>query len=58
MTMGCLQLLAFGILSSYLRRLVFTRALPPWVIRTSRLAPLAAPVDRAPSSVDGVSRNL
>jgi glycosyltransferase involved in cell wall biosynthesis len=58
MTMGCLQLLAFGILSSYLRRLVFTRALPPWVIRTSRLAPLAAPADRVPSSVDEVSRNL
>ena len=40
MTMGCLQLLAFGVLASYFRRLVFARDLPPWVVRSSRLAPL------------------
>jgi glycosyltransferase involved in cell wall biosynthesis len=42
MTMGCLQLLAFGVLANYLRRLVFARDLPPWVVRASRLTPLAA----------------
>ena len=36
MTMGCLQLLAFGVLANYFRRLVFARDLPPWVVRTSR----------------------
>ncbi len=45
MTMGCLQLLAFGMLSTYLRRLVFTRDLPPWVVRTSRLSSLVPPSD-------------
>lgn len=43
MTMGCLQLLAFGVLANYFRRLVFARDLPPWVVRTSRLAPLPQP---------------
>jgi hypothetical protein len=33
MTMGCLQLVSLGILASYLRRLVFARDLPPFVIR-------------------------
>jgi polyisoprenyl-phosphate glycosyltransferase len=35
MTMGCLQLVSLGILASYLRRLVFARDLPPFVIRES-----------------------
>ena len=43
MTMGCLQLLAFGVLANYFRRLVFARDLPPWVVRTSRLASLPQP---------------
>ena len=38
MTMGCLQLLSIGILASYLRRLVFARDLPPYIVRESRLA--------------------
>ena len=47
MTMGCLQLLAFGVLANYFRRLVFARDLPPWVVRTSRsMAPTASPPDR------------
>ncbi len=37
MTMGCLQLLALGVLANYLQRLVFARHLPPWVVRSSRL---------------------
>ncbi len=37
MTMGCLQLVAFGVLANYLQRLVFARDLPPWVVRSSRL---------------------
>jgi len=37
MTMGCLQLLSIGILASYLRRLVFARDLPPYIVRESRL---------------------
>jgi hypothetical protein len=36
MTMGCLQLISFGILASYLRRLVFARDLPLFVVRESR----------------------
>jgi dolichol-phosphate mannosyltransferase len=40
MAMGCLQLIALGVLASYFRRLVFARDLPPWVVRASRLAPL------------------
>lgn len=43
MTMGCLQLVAFGVLANYLHRLVFARDLPPWVVRTSRLGPLSPP---------------
>ena len=43
MTMGCLQLLAFGVLANYFRRLVFARDLPPWVVRTARLQPVASP---------------
>ena len=37
MTMGCLQLLSIGILSAYLRRLVFSHALPPFIIRERQL---------------------
>ena len=37
MTMGCLQLIAVGILASYLRRLVFARDLPPFIVREQRL---------------------
>jgi hypothetical protein len=33
MTMGCLQLVSIGILASYLRRLVFARDLPLYIIR-------------------------
>lgn len=43
MTMGCLQLLAFGVLANYFRRLVFARDLPPWVVRTSQLQSIASP---------------
>ena len=46
MTMGCLQLLAFGVLANYLRRLVFARDLPPWVVRTARLESLTPPDSR------------
>ena len=46
MTMGCLQLLAFGVLANYFRRLVFARDLPPWVVHTSRLTPIAPPAGR------------
>lgn len=38
MAMGCLQLLAFGVLASYLKRLVFAHDLPPFVVRESSLA--------------------
>lgn len=37
MTMGCLQLLSTGILATYLRRLVFSRSLPPFIIRERHL---------------------
>ena len=37
MTMGCLQLLSIGILASYLRRLVFARDLPSYIVREIRL---------------------
>ena len=40
MAMGCLQLIAFGVLATYFRRLIFARDLPPWVVRTSRLTSL------------------
>lgn len=43
MAMGCLQLLAIGILASYFRRLVFAQDLPPWVVKGTRL-----PAERAP----------
>ena len=36
MAMGCLQLLAIGVLASYFRRLVFAHDLPPWVVRAAR----------------------
>ena len=39
MAMGCLQLLALGVLASYFRRLIFARDLPPWVVRVVRLTP-------------------
>jgi polyisoprenyl-phosphate glycosyltransferase len=38
MTMGCLQLISVGILASYLRRLVFARDLPLYVIREAHVA--------------------
>lgn len=37
MAMGCLQLIAIGTLASYLRRLVFARDLPPFVIRQAHV---------------------
>jgi glycosyltransferase involved in cell wall biosynthesis len=40
MAMGCLQLIALGVLASYFRRLVFARDLPPWVVHSSRLSSL------------------
>jgi len=50
MIMGCLQLVAIGVLAGYLRRLVFARDLPPFIIRESCLVddsgssrPAAAP---------------
>ena len=47
MAMGCLQLVAIGVLASYFRRLVFARDLPPWVVRATSLTPnLAAPRER------------
>jgi hypothetical protein len=46
MAMGCLQLVALGVLASYLRRLVFARDLPPWIVRTAHLGPLAGRHDR------------
>lgn len=49
MTMGCLQLLAIGVLANYLRRLVFARDLPPWVVRTARLTPQAPDADARPA---------
>lgn len=48
MAMGCLQLIALGILASYIRRLVFARDLPPWVVRSVRLDAIETPrQDRA-----------
>jgi dolichol-phosphate mannosyltransferase len=50
--MGCLQLLAIGILASYLRRLVFARDLPPFIVReasdgvSSHLAPVGSEAER------------
>jgi glycosyltransferase involved in cell wall biosynthesis len=58
MTMGCLQLLAFGVLANYLRRLVFARDLPPWVVRGSRLTLLAPRHETPPSSPDGTASTL
>jgi dolichol-phosphate mannosyltransferase len=43
MTMGCLQLVSVGILASYLRRLVFARDLPLYIVRESRLPPSGEP---------------
>ena len=48
MIMGCLQLVSIGVLAGYLRRLVFARDLPPFIIREWRLA------DDAGSSLAGV----
>jgi dolichol-phosphate mannosyltransferase len=45
MAMGCLQLIAFGVLASYFRRLVFARDLPPWIVRSARLTPLIKGTD-------------
>jgi dolichol-phosphate mannosyltransferase len=52
MAMGCLQLIALGTIASYLRRLVFSRDLPPFVVRAAHLpagsrADSALTVDRA-----------
>lgn len=47
MTMGCLQLVSIGILASYLRRLVFARDLPLYIVREARLPQAdAAPASR------------
>ncbi len=54
MTMGCLQLLAFGVLANYFRRLVFARDLPPWVVRTARLTP-AGRDECGPARQDGAN---
>jgi polyisoprenyl-phosphate glycosyltransferase len=51
MTMGCLQLLAFGVLANYFRRLVFARDLPPWVVRSARLTPLTESAEDKNSKV-------
>jgi glycosyltransferase involved in cell wall biosynthesis len=37
MAMGCLQLIALGTIAGYLRRLVFARDLPPFVVRSTSL---------------------
>jgi hypothetical protein len=42
--MGCLQLIAIGVLASYLRRLVFARDLPPFIVREARLVEYEQPV--------------
>jgi hypothetical protein len=49
--MGCLQLLAFGVLANYFRRLVFARDLPPWVVRSARLTPLTESAEDKDSKV-------
>jgi dolichol-phosphate mannosyltransferase len=48
MVMGCLQLIAFGVLATYLRRLVFARDLPPYIVREARL--IRRPDDHGPES--------
>jgi dolichol-phosphate mannosyltransferase len=55
MAMGCLQLIAFGVLASYFRRLVFSRDLPPWIVRSARLTPLETPPEDSgdPAERDG-----
>lgn len=47
MTMGCLQLIALGILASYLRRLVFARDLPAFIVRERK--PVGTPNPARPS---------
>lgn len=42
MVMGCLQLVAIGVLATYLRRLVFARDLPPFIVREA--SPLVEPM--------------
>jgi len=42
MAMGCLQLMALGTIAGYLRRLVFARDLPAFVVRSASLASLQA----------------
>lgn len=44
LVMGCLQLIAIGVLASYLRRLVFARDLPPFIVREARLVEYEQPV--------------
>jgi polyisoprenyl-phosphate glycosyltransferase len=53
MAMGCLQLVAFGVLASYFRRLVFARDLPPWIVRSSRLTPFAGRPDDSAGNLRG-----
>lgn len=48
MTMGCLQLISIGMLATYLRRLVFARDLPPFIVREARA--LEGPEAPAPSA--------
>jgi dolichol-phosphate mannosyltransferase len=45
MAMGCLQLVAFGVLASYFRRLIFARDLPPWIVGSASLTPLNEDAD-------------
>ena len=56
MTMGCLQLVAMGILASYLRRLVFARDLPPFIVRERRL--IEADASCQPGEVASYNRDL
>lgn len=49
MAMGCLQLIALGVLASYFRRLVFAQDLPPWVVRSAQLPFAKADTQKPPS---------
>lgn len=51
MAMGCLQLIAIGTLASYLRRLVFARDLPPFIVRTANLTAVYADVTPPRNSI-------
>jgi len=52
MTMGCLQLISIGMLATYLRRLVFARDLPPFIVREARAPEAAAALDAAGARVE------